>query len=186
MTGTEKGPSTSAASLVADGTAAGDWTLDPAATRIEFHSASIWGLVKVHGWFTTVSGSGRVTPDGAVTGELVVDAASLDTKNKRRDDHLRSADFFDVASHPTVTYTVEGVVPADGDQVEVRGTLAARGQSESLPFKATVTEATADAVTLEAEVNVDRARFGMTWSPMKVATTQNRVVVKARLRRAGH
>jgi polyisoprenoid-binding protein YceI len=186
MTGTDKGPSTSAAALVADGTAVGDWTLDPAATRIEFHTASMWGLAKVHGWFTTVSGSGRVTADGAVTGEVVIDAASVDTKNKRRDDHLRSDDFFDVAQHPTITYTVEGIVPTDSDQVEVRGTLTARGQSESLPFKATVTEATADTVTLEAELNVDRSRFGMTWSPMKVATMHNRVVVKARLRRASH
>jgi polyisoprenoid-binding protein YceI len=186
MTGTDKGPSTSAAGLVMDGTAAGDWTLDAAGSRVEFHTASIWGLAKIHGRFATVSGSAQVTANGAVTGEVVIDAASVDTKNKKRDDHLRSDDFFDVTQHSTITYAVEGIVPTDGDQVEVRGTLTVRGRSESLPFKATVTEATADAVTLDAELDVDRSRFGITWSPMKVATMHNRVVLKARLRRTGH
>ena len=48
-------------------------------------------------------------PDGKVTGQLVMDAASLNSKNKQRDRHLRSADFFDAADHPRVVVTVSRV-----------------------------------------------------------------------------
>jgi polyisoprenoid-binding protein YceI len=173
------------AALVADGSATGEWVLDQDATRVEFHSTSMWGLAKVHGRFTSVSGEGSVGPDGAVTGELAVEASSLDTKNSRRDKHLRSKDFFDVTRHPTVTYAVDGISPQDGNRVEIDGALTARGQRRPLRFTAAVTEATADAVTVEAELDVDRSQFGMTWSPLKVASMHNRVVVNARFRRAG-
>ena len=174
----------SAAALATGGAAAGDWTLDPAGTLVEFHSASIWGLAKVHGRFGTVSGEGRVAADGAATGRIEIDAASVESKVKKRDDHLRSADFFHVEQHPAITVAIEGVTPQDGDRVEVRGSLTARGHTEPLAFTATVTEASADAVAFHAEFEVDRSRFGMTWSPMKISTMRNRITVTARFRRA--
>ena len=53
-------------------------------------------------------------------------AASVDTKNPRRDKHLRSADFFDVDNHKDITFTAEGATPA-GDGVRITGTLTVRG-----------------------------------------------------------
>jgi polyisoprenoid-binding protein YceI len=173
------------AALVAGGSVAGAWVLDPSATRVEFHSTSMWGMAKVHGWFASVSGSGSVGSDGAATGEIAIDASSLDTKNKRRDNHLRSKDFFDVTQHPTVTYAVDGISPQDGNRVEVLGALTAHGRRRPLPFMAAVTEATADSVTIEVELDVDRSQFGMMWSPLRVASMHNRIVVSARFRRAG-
>jgi polyisoprenoid-binding protein YceI len=174
----------SVADFVAGGSAAGAWVLDPDATRVEFHSTSMWGMAKVHGRFASVSGGGSVGPDGAATGEVAIEASSLDTKNKKRDKHLRSKDFFDVTQYPTVTYEVEGVSPQDENRVEVLGALTAHGQRRPLPFVATVTEAAADAVTFDAELDVDRSQFGMMWSPLKVASMNNRIVVSARFRRA--
>ncbi|MEY9964819.1 polyisoprenoid-binding protein YceI [Streptacidiphilus sp. MAP12-16] len=180
---TSTGNAFSAASFAASAAAAGGWVLDPARTRIGLHSKSMWGMVKVNGEFSSVRGSGQVAPDGSVAGEVTIDASSVDTKNKKRDEHLRSKDFFDVANFPTITYTVEGISPLDGNQVTVLGTLTARGHSEALPLTATVTEATADEVTIEGEVHVDRSRFGMMWSPLKVATMDNRITVTANFRR---
>jgi polyisoprenoid-binding protein YceI len=71
----------------------GTWQLDPKATIIEFHTTAMWGLAKVAGTIRAVQGSGAVGDDGAVSGELVLDAASIDTKIKRRDKHLRGRDF---------------------------------------------------------------------------------------------
>jgi polyisoprenoid-binding protein YceI len=74
----------------------GDWVFDPSASTVEFVGKSFWGAMPVRGTFGTVSGSGTVGADGAISGLLVIDAASLDTKMSKRDEHLRSADFFNV------------------------------------------------------------------------------------------
>ena len=65
---------------------------------------AMWGLAKVKGRFNAVEGSGVIGEDGTVSGTLVFDAKSIDTKNKRRDTHLRSGDFFEVEKYPTFTY----------------------------------------------------------------------------------
>ena len=88
------------AALLEDGALAGDWVLDRANSSIRLKSRSMWGLAAVNGAFRDVSGHGTVSPDGEVTGSVTVAAASIDTGNTRRDTHLRSADFFDSASHP--------------------------------------------------------------------------------------
>lgn len=176
--------SESVAAFVADGGAVGAWTLDAAASRVEFDTKSMWGLAKVHGGFGSVSGSGVVAADATVTGELEIDAASVDSKIKRRDDHLRSKDFFHVEQHPAISVAVSGITPLGGDEVEIQGTLTARGHQEPLKFTATVTEATADAVTIKAEFPVDRSRFGMTWSPLRMAPMHTRITVTARFLRA--
>jgi polyisoprenoid-binding protein YceI len=174
----------SVAAFVADGGALGAWTLDAAASSVEFDTTSMWGLAKVHGVFGSVSGSGVVAADATVTGGLEIDAASVDSKIKKRDDHLRSKDFFHVEQHPTISVAVSGITPLAGDQVQVQGTLTARGHQEPLTFAATVTEATADAVTFKAELPVDRSRFGMTWSPLRMATMHAKITVTARFLRA--
>jgi hypothetical protein len=86
--------------MLADGALAGDWILDPRRSRVELRSRSLGGLARVHGVFRVVSGHGTVGPDGQVSGTVTVAAASIDTSSKRRDTHLRSADFFDSANHP--------------------------------------------------------------------------------------
>lgn len=173
----------SVAALVADGSTVGAWTLDSAGSRVEFHSTSMWGMAKIHGRFDVVSGTATVGPEGAVTGSVVIETASLDTKMSKRDKHLRSEDFFDVTRYPTATYSVDSVLPLDGNLVDVTGTLTVRDRSEPLPFSAKVTEATPEAVTIEAELTVDRSQFGMLWRPLKVASLDNRVVVTARFQR---
>ena len=72
----------------------------------------MWGLVPVKGVFRQVTGEGTVSPAGQVTGRVAVAAASVDTKNEKRDTHLRSADFFDSDNYPDITFTVNQATPA--------------------------------------------------------------------------
>ena len=93
--------------LLADAALAGNWTLDPSRSTVSLRSKSMWGLAPVKGVFRQASGQGTVSPAGDVSGTVTVGAASIDTKNKKRDTHLRSADFFDSDTYPDITVTVD-------------------------------------------------------------------------------
>ncbi len=176
---------TDVAALVREGDLAGRWVLDPRASRVEFGVRHFWGAVTVRGWFGRLEGEAVVGPDGKISGQLVVDAASVNTKNKRRDRHLRSGDFFDVQDHPRVVVTVSRAELTHGTQLAAEGELEAAGVREPLSFTAEVVDAGADAVTLKAGLTVDRSRFGMTWSPLRMTSMQATGSVTARFTRAG-
>jgi len=163
--------------LVQDGTLTGSWTLDPARSEVLLESRHTWGLRPLHGAFGQVTGHGTVTAAGHVTGTLTVAAGSVDTKNKMRDKDLRSAKVFDAANHPDITYTVDGMQPA-GEGVRVTGSLTVRGRTRPLSFDAEVSAAR-DEVRLDAEVPVNRADFGLTYSPLRMASMDNTIVVHA-------
>src|SRR3984885_1623108 len=88
--------------LLADGKLAGAWTLDGARSSVGLSSKSVWNLVKVKGRFTQVTGAAVISAAGEATGTITVAAASVDTGVKKRDDHLRSPDFFDGAKSPDI------------------------------------------------------------------------------------
>ncbi|MER7840712.1 YceI family protein [Streptomyces sp. NPDC096040] len=146
----------------------GLWQLDPTASTVAVRHKSVWGLLTVKGTFTGVTGRGEVAADGTATGTLAIDAASLDTKNKKRDDHLRSADFFDAANHPEITFAVRGAERRAGDVVHVDGQLTVRGVSRPQQVTATLVSADADGLTLQAEFTVVREEFGVTLNQMRM------------------
>jgi polyisoprenoid-binding protein YceI len=94
-----------------------------------------------------------------------------------RDKDLRSAKVFDIASHPDITYTVDGMQPVSGG-VRVTGSLTVRGRTRPLSFDATVSAAAGE-VQLDAEVPVNRADFGLTYSPLRMASLDNTITVHA-------
>jgi polyisoprenoid-binding protein YceI len=155
---------------------AGTWTLDPARTSILFHTKAMW-ILKVKGTIQALEGGGTVGDDGGLSGTLVLDAASVDTGNKKRDAHLRTADFFEVDTHPTMTFTAADARPNPAGRVEVTGTLTIHGQSRPITVEADVQVAGGSA-TVSAEVDIDRAAWGLTWSKMG-AGLANRVVINA-------
>ncbi|MDX6362683.1 YceI family protein [Streptomyces sp. NPDC058274] len=161
----------------------GLWQLDPARSTVALQHKTMWGLVTVKGTYTAVTGEGEVRPDGSASGTLTLDAASLDTKNAKRDKHLVSADFFDAGRHPEITFTVHSAVPGAGDTVEVSGQLTVRGISRPQSFTAHVTDADADAVTLNAELTVDRAEFGLGWNQLGMIRGLTNVTASLRFAR---
>ena len=176
---TESGQTTSSAAqeLLRDGKLAGSWALDAARSEIGLSSKSLWGMLAVKGVFREVTGSGTVSASGDVTGTIAVAARSVDTKNKKRDEHLRSADFFDAANHPDITFTVDGIKPGNGG-VRVTGSLTVRDQTRPVSFDATVSSADGE-TWLDGEIQVNRADFGLTWNQMGMASMRNTITVHA-------
>ncbi|NEB76205.1 YceI family protein [Streptomyces sp. SID14478] len=144
--------------------ATGLWQLDTTHSVIAVSHVTMWGMVTVKGTFTGVTGEGEVRPDGTVRGAITLEAASLDTKHKKRDEHLRSADFFDVEHHPTLVFAVRDTAFHPNDVVKVDGQLTVRGVSRPQAIAVKVTESNADAVALTTEFTVDREQFGMGWN----------------------
>jgi polyisoprenoid-binding protein YceI len=149
------------------------------------------GLIVVNGVFRSVSGKGSVSAEGTVSGSVTIAAASLDTKNARRDEHLRSADFFGSDDNPDITFTANSIRPSSGGAASggaaVDGTLTVRGNSRPLSFEAAVS-AHGDAapsghrvseIWLDAEVRVNRADFGLTWNFLGTMSVNSVITVHA-------
>ncbi|BCL33124.1 YceI family protein [Streptomyces aurantiacus] len=142
----------------------GLWQLDAVRSAIAIKHLTVWGMVTVKGTFSGVTGEGEVQADGTARGTVTLDAASLDTKHTKRDEHLHGPDFFDVERHPTLVFAVRDASVRPDDTVEINGQLTVRGVSRPQAVTATVTESSADAITLTAEFIVDREHFGLGWN----------------------
>jgi len=164
--------------LLANGSLAGEWVLDPGKSSIRLKSRSMWGLAPVNGVFRELSGNGTVSPDGEVSGTITVAAASIDTRNTKRDTHLRSADFFDSANNPDITFTADGIRPA-GQGVAVTGALTVRDRTRPLSFDAAASVNGDGEIWVDAEVHVNRADFGLTWNQMGMTSMKNTLTIHA-------
>jgi len=162
--------------MLKDSALVGTWTLDPARSSVGLRSKSMWGLAPVKGTFGEVAGTGTVSPDGQVSGTVTVAAASVDTKIAKRDAHLRSADFFDAGNHAHITFRVDRISPSS-QGVTIAGALTVRDRTRPLSFDATLSTPGTDEVRLDAEVEVDRSDYGLTWSPMRMASMRNTITL---------
>jgi len=139
----------------------GFWKVDPERSEIGFAVKSM-GLITVRGVFHEYAGSLGVREGGA-DGELTIEAASLDTRNKRRDKHLRSSDFFDVERHPRIVFTATAVTARDGG-VTVAGDLVIGSTRLRLELPVNVEPSAGGAVRLEGRTTVPRAAAGLDWN----------------------
>jgi polyisoprenoid-binding protein YceI len=116
------------------GYVAGKWSIDPVHSEVGF-SARHMMVSKVRGRFTEFSGelvTGEDPAKSTVTAEI--NLASINTGNEQRDEHIKSADFFEVETFPTMTYHSTGVRAEDGDFV-LEGELTLKGVTKSVPLK---------------------------------------------------
>jgi polyisoprenoid-binding protein YceI len=169
--------------LLQDASLAGKWTLDTSKTTFGLRTRHTWRMLPLNGVFRQVSGGGTVSADGQVTGTIAVAAESIDTKNSTRDKHLRSADFFEVSKYRDITFTVGRITPA-GDDVTVTGNLTVRDQTRPVSFPARVSVIGANEVSIDAEIQVNRADFGLTWNWMGIAAMKNTIIAHAVFRRS--
>src|SRR5271165_5636315 len=137
------------------GGSAASWKLDPSGSSVTIQHKTIWGLVTVRGAFGQVSGSGEILPDGSGRGRLEIDASSLDTKNRKRDEHLRSADFFNAGEHAKIVVDLNRI-SREGDHAAAEGTLTVAGRSRPLALTAQVTENSDSDITLAADTEINR------------------------------
>ena len=178
MSQSEQVTPTALQELLQDGQLAGSWTLDAARSEIGLKSKSVWGLVTVKGVFREVTGSGTVSAAGDVAGTVTVAAGSIDTKMKKRDEHLRSADFFDVANNPDISFAAERVTPA-GEGVTVAGTLTVRDRARPVSLAARVSGFDGTHLELDGEVQVNRMDFGLTWNQLGMVSPNSTISVHA-------
>lgn len=115
---------------------ASDWDIDRAHSNIYFDVKHTFATVR--GQFEDFSGSIQFDPDNptALSTSFTVNTKSINTGIANRDNHLRSADFFEVKKHPTMTFQSTGVKHKQGDQYTLEGTLTIRGDARqvAVPF----------------------------------------------------
>lgn len=114
----------------ADLPAPGLWRIDPVHSSIQV-TAKHLGLSSIHGRFNEFSGEVRIgTPIEKSLVEARINADTIDTGNKLRDDHLRTEDFLNVAEHPEITFRSTGLRPRGGDKWDLTGELTMLGVSK--------------------------------------------------------
>jgi polyisoprenoid-binding protein YceI len=144
---------------------AGTWDIDPVHSEVSF-SVRHMMVSKVRGRFGSFSG--QIVTGEDVTGSSVtatIDATSIDTNNEQRDDHIRSADFFDVANHPTWSFASSAVRVDDGE-LRVDGELTIKGVTRPVTLSLEVEGFGPDAyggtrAGFSASTTINRADFGV-------------------------
>jgi polyisoprenoid-binding protein YceI len=164
--------------LLADGKLAGAWTLDGAKSSVGLRTKSVWGLVKVNGTFGQVTGAAVISAAGEATGTITVAAASIDTGVKKRDDHLRSADFFDAAKYPDITFSATSVT-LSGENATVAGTLTVRDQTRPVTVSGAVSANGTGEISLDAEIPVNRGQYGMSFNQLGMMSLDNVIAIHA-------
>jgi polyisoprenoid-binding protein YceI len=144
----------------------GTWNVDPTHSTIGF-TVKHMGIATVRGHFAQFEGSLEIGDDlstAVVRG--AVQTASVDTSEGQRDEHLRSADFFDAETHPEITFASTALRATGDDAFEVDGELTIHGVTRPITLKAEVTGSDVDPwgntrVGLEARGQVNRSDYGM-------------------------
>jgi polyisoprenoid-binding protein YceI len=146
------------------------WALDTAHSSVDF-SVKHMMIAKVKGSFNEFSASIEADPQDltSATIEFTVDLNSVDTRSTDRDNHLRSADFFDVEKFPTLTFKATKVEKTDEDEYNVTGDLSLHGVTRQETFKVTYEGSGKDPwgntkVGFNAEGKLNRSDYGLTWN----------------------
>jgi polyisoprenoid-binding protein YceI len=147
------------------------WQIDPAHSAAQFAGRHMM-VSTVRGQFNKLSGT--VSWDGKTFGsasvEIVIDAASIDTREAKRDDHLRSGDFFDVAKFPTITFKSTRLDPAGEGKLRMTGDMTIHGVTRPVVFEVNgPTPAIKDQggnsrVGASATTTINRKDFGLLWN----------------------
>jgi polyisoprenoid-binding protein YceI len=147
------------------------WSLDPHHTAVSF-SAKHMGVATVRGRFDDVTADLELNdPDDPTTGRgtVTVKAASVNTGSEMRDNHLKSADFFDAEQFPDIVFTVKSINNAGDDKFEVVGDLTIKGVTNAITLDYEHSGSVVDPMgntkvggTLTG--NVNRKDWGLVWN----------------------
>jgi polyisoprenoid-binding protein YceI len=150
----------------ATATPTGTWNIDPSHSSVNF-AVKHMGIATVRGTFNEFEGTLVIGEDGhTARGTVKVD--SVDTKEAKRDEHLRSADFFDAEQHPELQFE-STEISLDGDDIEVTGNLTIHGVTNPITLEGEITGTDTDPwgnerVALEVKGKLNRGDYGMTFN----------------------
>jgi|SRR5579872_1789887 len=158
------------------GTKPTQWQIDPAHSAAHFSVRHLM-ISNVRGEFTKVSGSAVLDPSDPTKSsvEVTIDASSINTREPQRDEHLRSADFLDVAHCPTITFRSKKITPVGQDHYKVTGDLTIRGVTREVTFDVEgPTQPVKDPwgnirTGVSAKARINRKDFGLTWNALTEA-----------------
>jgi len=168
MTHTEAGPAVTRNIDGAELPAPGRWQLDPGHTELAFIGRHFM-LTKVRGRFTGVTGVIEVAEEpGDTTVDVTIDMTTVESGNQARDEHLRSADFFDVEHYPAATFSAHAS-GWNGTRGALVGDLTMHGITRPVTLQAEYLGYTADPwgghrVVFTAAATVNREDWGLTWN----------------------
>ena len=149
----------------------GTWQIDPAHSAAQFAVKHMM-VSTVRGQFNKMSGTlqwdGKTF--GTASAEITIDAASIDTREPNRDNHLKSPDFFDVANYPTITFKSTKIDQVAPGKLKMSGMLTMRGVSKPVVFDVEgPTPVVKDMqgnfrAGASATTTINRKDFGVSWS----------------------
>lgn len=150
------------------GLAPGRWTIDPGHADVGFVGRH-FGLTKVRGRFTGVDGTIDIDEDMTCSIiDVTIDMSTLSSGDASRDEHLRSADFFDVANHRTGRFRSTRVA-VDGDRATITGDLTLKAVTRPVTLDVRLLGTVRDPwggerAVFSASATVDREDWGLTWN----------------------
>jgi polyisoprenoid-binding protein YceI len=146
------------------------FAIDPAHTDVSF-SAKHMMITTVRGKFQAVKGTLEIDETDPIRsrGEFRVEAASLNTGVGARDEHLRSPDFFDAATHPAILFRSTGIERTSDDRFAVTGDLTIRGETRPITFQVELLGfytgmSGARRIGLTARTTLNRKDWGLNWN----------------------
>jgi polyisoprenoid-binding protein YceI len=147
------------------------WQIDPAHSAAHFSVRHLM-ISNVRGEFSKLSGNVTLDPNDLTksTVEVSLETASINTREPQRDEHLRSADFFDVANYPTITFRSRNIAAAGSDHVKLTGDLTLRGVTKEITFDVEgPTPAVKDPwgnvrIAVTATTKINRKDFGLSFN----------------------
>jgi len=166
------------------GTLTGDWDIDPTHSRVGF-AAKHAMVATVRGQFATYTGEVHLDEENPANSvvRLEIDAASVDTGNADRDNHLRTKDFFDLETHPKITF-VGTKVEQDDDVYTLIGDLTINGNTNPVAVEFELTGTSNDPwgnfrAGFEGKTTINRRDWGLGWN---VALDKGGVLVSEKIK----
>lgn len=148
---------------------AGTYAIDKHHSRLGFVAKHMM-VTKVRGQFDDISSTLTLAEDPTQSSiEVTIQAGSVITRADDRDNHLRSADFFDAENHPTITFKSTNIEHVGGDEFEVTGNLTIRGTTHPVTLNATFDGTGVNpwgvvVVGFSASTEINREDWGLTWN----------------------
>ena len=149
--------------------AAGSYALDPSHSQVTFSARHLM-VTKVRGRFPVTAGKLEIADDPQNSSvEATIDVSAVDSGDPKRDEHLRSADFFDVEHYPTVTFRSTKVVDKGAGEFTLEGELTVRDQTRPVTLEGEYLGTQASPwgdtrIGFSAETEISRKDWGLEWN----------------------